>query len=493
MSRVRFVAILAYGLTSLLLWAACGSKSSVRSAPAPHLPDPQRTGTLHLLRQENFTALETRLGNLEAQAERYPVFEAELALAYRAFWTSDATVGALLAEWARRSPDSAQARLSRAKHLAKAGWDRRGTKYARETPAESFSHMHRLHKEAQDEATAAIRIQPRMSEAYATLINLALARGDTRECKAVAAKALDVLPLSFRVRETLLGCMEPRWGGSFGEMRRVARDVRLFAARNPRLIGLAGYEDAEKGRLLALADRYEEAIERYDSALTRGEDWQFYAGRAEAFKGLRQHDRALADLHRALQLQPEEPRLLIDRARQLMELDRAGEAVADLLLAETIDPAEGDLPRLREQLVAAASWQGHHAEGAGRSAMAVGIFDKALELEPLSVDPYYRRGIARWRQGDEQGAVADLRRAIELEPTHFEACRNLDHLLANKGDWGAILDVWNRFLSLEPHHAGALLERAGTHHHAGNEAAARLDLEAACGMGNAQACSLLQR
>ena len=50
---------------------------------------------------------------------------------------------------------------------------------------------------------------------------------------------------------------------------------------------------------------------------------------------------------------------------------------------------------------------------------------------------------------------------------------------------------WTRFLALEPGHADAYLERAGTHRHAGNAEASRADLKKACDLGNQKACQIL--
>ena len=37
--------------------------------------------------------------------------------------------------------------------------------------------------------------------------------------------------------------------------------------------------------------------------------------------------------------------------------------------------------------------------------------------------------------GDKARALADFQRAVALDPAHFEACQNLDYLLAHEKRW----------------------------------------------------------
>lgn len=46
----------------------------------------------------------------------------------------------------------------------------------------------------------------------------------------------------------------------------------------------------------------------------------------------------------------------------------------------------------------------------------VSDYDKALQYDPSDAFSWNNRGQARLRLGDKQGAIADLRRALELKP-----------------------------------------------------------------------------
>ena len=64
----------------------------------------------------------------------------------------------------------------------------------------------------------------------------------------------------------------------------------------------------------------------------------------------------------------------------------------------------------------------------------------------------------------------------------------VDYMLARNKQWDAILEYWNKFLELEPDHAGAYLERAGTNYHNNDFENALDDLEKSCDLGNKEAC-----
>ncbi|MEK6244684.1 MAG: tetratricopeptide repeat protein [Pseudomonadota bacterium] len=103
------------------------------------------------------------------------------------------------------------------------------------------------------------------------------------------------------------------------------------------------------------------------------------------------------------------------------------------------------------------------------------------------------RGWQLMQAGRLPEAERVLRQAVELDRRSFDARRYLDYVLMRAQRWDEILASWNEFLRLEPDHAAAYLERAGTHRHAGNAELALRDLERACSLGEAKACQLRER
>jgi len=52
----------------------------------------------------------------------------------------------------------------------------------------------------------------------------------------------------------------------------------------------------------------------------------------------------------------------------------------------------------------------------GDNKRGIADYDKALRYDPSDADSWNNRGQAKMRLGDKPGAVADLRKALELSP-----------------------------------------------------------------------------
>ncbi|MEQ9427080.1 MAG: tetratricopeptide repeat protein, partial [Cyclobacteriaceae bacterium] len=90
---------------------------------------------------------------------------------------------------------------------------------------------------------------------------------------------------------------------------------------------------------------------------------------------------------------------------------------------------------------------------------AVYYLSKAIELNPESADAYNNRGIAKFRTGDIDGAIADYDKAIELNPDEILTYRNRANLRDEGGNSvGAIADI-NKILQLDPEYSWAYLKR----------------------------------
>ncbi len=73
--------------------------------------------------------------------------------------------------------------------------------------------------------------------------------------------------------------------------------------------------------------------------------------------------------------------------------------------------------------------------------------DKALQLDKLSGDAYWQRGIVERREGRPNDAVKNLLKALELKPTRFEAHASLAEAYEDKNDLGAATVEWQRAIA----------------------------------------------
>ena len=129
----------------------------------------------------------------------------------------------------------------------------------------------------------------------------------------------------------------------------------------------------------------------------------------------------------------------------------------------------------------------------GHVADAMVIYDRLLEESDHDVELLYWRGVGHQHFNHAELALRDFQRVIQLQPQNFDAVRNADRILSERGRWDDILPMWDQYIGKVPTNAEAYFERAGTQHHKGNEPAAKEDIAKACELGKAEACQLAER
>lgn len=156
---------------------------------------------------------------------------------------------------------------------------------------------------------------------------------------------------------------------------------------------------------------------------------------------------AVADLTRSIALKEDFPDAYLLRAELLLTMKQGQEALADIEAAITLVPEEetayllrGRIHELLGDLEAATKDYRHvtdlnpfNEEGtllAGQLlitrhyyAEAIAFFDEAIDANPDFAKAYAERGRAKNLAGDKEGAFADLKKSIELNPDGDEAAR----------------------------------------------------------------------
>lgn len=69
------------------------------------------------------------------------------------------------------------------------------------------------------------------------------------------------------------------------------------------------------------------------------------------------------------------------------------------------------------------------------------LWEDTVEKSPTQYLAWNNLGLARWEAGDAEGALAALRRGLEIEPRYFDARCNLAGILVRLEQWEACLDV----------------------------------------------------
>ncbi len=87
----------------------------------------------------------------------------------------------------------------------------------------------------------------------------------------------------------------------------------------------------------------------------------------------------------------------------------------------------------------------------GEAALALALLDHVVGLAPNFAAGYALRGFVRMRDDDEDGAVADFSKAIELEPRHFGVRLSLADWLLESGAKRNAYQMYQKVLEWNPH------------------------------------------
>jgi tetratricopeptide (TPR) repeat protein len=114
---------------------------------------------------------------------------------------------------------------------------------------------------------------------------------------------------------------------------------------------------------------------------------------------------------------------------------------------------------------------------------AAARLEQALRQAPDSFWANYYQGIAAYRLGETDTALAAFRTAISLAPEQAPAWHNRGLAHAQAGDWRAAIADYTKALELDSHLAAAALNRAIAHAELGDFQAALADLDDAARLG----------
>jgi tetratricopeptide (TPR) repeat protein len=91
---------------------------------------------------------------------------------------------------------------------------------------------------------------------------------------------------------------------------------------------------------------------------------------------------------------------------------------------------------------------------------AIEDLDAALDLQPEQADLWRLHAEARFANGDEAGAFADIAQALSREPRCFPALADLSRFAESRKDNKRALEAWQSFLQIDPKapHGQARLE-----------------------------------
>jgi tetratricopeptide (TPR) repeat protein len=184
----------------------------------------------------------------------------------------------------------------------------------------------------------------------------------------------------------------------------------------------------------------EAALNAYNRSIQISPRADAFGFRADAYIKLGEDQHAIEDLDQAIQLNPDDPTLLLDRASVYSKVGKDDRAIRDLdqaiqlkpddppllnwrcyLLAKAghLGPALSDCNRaiaLRPDFAAALDSRGFTYLRLGQLDNAMSDYDAALKLNPKSAESLYGRGLANMKKGQTQKAKEDITAAEAIKP-----------------------------------------------------------------------------
>ncbi|MBE6427599.1 MAG: tetratricopeptide repeat protein [Planctomycetaceae bacterium] len=317
--------------------------------------------------------------------------------------------------------------------------------------------------QAQDIFRDAVKQSPDSFKACYLLGRTALAQENFTEAQEALGNALALSPENIEVKYLIayVHALQDMVEEAAGELLEILEKCPDF---------IDAYYDC--GVALQLLGRYEEAIEIFEKRLTFSPDFETALMCAMTYEMLQDFENTEKYYAQALALDPENIMVIESRGKTLLELERYEEAMADFSLALKMEPGSPDAMCGRGQTyfhlgeiekaecdfretvaldpenMIAWSMIGQIKLYQEQYAEALEALEKALELDPELL-VYDFRASAKRGLGDLEGALADIKLAIEYEPENADYLIDLGSILAEMDQMDEALKVFNQVVSLQ--------------------------------------------
>ena len=180
-------------------------------------------------------------------------------------------------------------------------------------------------------------------------------------------------------------------------------------------------------------------------------------------------DGALAALTRAVDAEPDNPDVFLERGALHSQLNNNEMAIRDFEKAAAIAPQDFRGP-FNLALV---------REFTGDLAGAINAIDKAVELNPKNYHVLSKRALLKQKMGDNTGALADLDQAIALSPNEANLFNLRGDIKRELDDVDGAFSDFGKAVTLKPDLGAAYLNRSYAHLSQGQWDSAAKDLQKA--------------
>lgn len=168
--------------------------------------------------------------------------------------------GQVSQQWLALAPQSPYALAARAGYFRAMAAKARGGAWAKDTPAENMQRMSEFAERAIDYYQQAIRIEPRLMQAYAGLVDTTILSSDHEFGEKVFERGMAVDPACKMLTGYRMEALTPRWGGSYPQMLELSARIAPFVKRRPLLALNMVWPQFDLADMTSSQDSYEAAL-----------------------------------------------------------------------------------------------------------------------------------------------------------------------------------------------------------------------------------------
>ena len=220
--------------------------------------------------------------------------------------------------------------------FSQVNWEYRGSKAMCDASEERLQAMHDYFDKANADLQASLKLSTKPILAYVYSINVPAVLGETSKKKQLIERTFQLDPNNARARRIFMSSLRPEWGGSYEAMSAFVVETKRFAET----LKLREIVASLEGDVLIrhsmdnyVAKDYAAALDYAGRALALREDTAFLVVHSASLAQLKRHREAIADLNRAIELNPNLIGAYELRAEIFVQLQENANALADFRVA----------------------------------------------------------------------------------------------------------------------------------------------------------------
>lgn len=258
-----------------------------------------------LLHQKKFNVLDAYFEQIQSMYEKGDIDEFVYKEAmYRSSWSGKWYLP-LLGDWIEAT-GSAFAYQLKGHTLRRIAWKKRGSAWASDTSPKDLIAFEAYLSQAQVELARALAINPKLLTCYTGLFTVVQGNSDYDDAFLGWLEDFEKhVPQAYYPRVQILHMLQPRWGGSYEQMRAFSLEAQRYLHLNPRLRALLGFEWADRAVRLRKDGRTQEAIDAYSKAIYHGPMGDWLTARAKLYWKLSVWAKMKSDAEMVISIFPE--------------------------------------------------------------------------------------------------------------------------------------------------------------------------------------------